>query len=244
MNIRSLLAFTLWLLIASAGCDRQGAAWEEARAADNVAAYQEFLEAYPDSPQANEAQQRILGLRRELAWEAARQADSIEAYQQFLEQFPDGEAVQQARNRLDELEGQEAWRALQQSTDLAALRAFADEYRGSAVGTQAEQRIAELEAAAARDRERAEEERRRREAEEAALSHRVQLAALRTQQQAHDGASRLQERLADVLGETRIEVQQSGNFHLLRTQPLSEQDALALCDRLKARGSDCLVVAR
>jgi hypothetical protein len=54
----------------------------------------------------------------------------------------------------------------------------------------------------------------------------------------------LQQRLADVLGETQVEIEQSGGFYLVRTEPLSEQDAGALCDRLRGGDQECLVVRR
>jgi hypothetical protein len=72
----------------------------------------------------------------------------------------------------------------------------------------------------------------------------VQLAALRSEERASQGAEELEQRLAEVLGETRIEVAQSGSYYVLRTEPLSEDDARALCDRLQASDQECLVVGR
>jgi len=247
MNIRALSVLTL-LLLGAAGCDRPGAAWDEAREADSIEAYRQFVEAYPDSPEVADAEQRILQLRREQAWEAARMEDSVAAYQAFLGEYSEGEFADQARSRLSILERQNAWRALEDSEDLEALRAFADEHRASPEATEAQARIAELEVARreaeARELARAEEERRRQQAERAARSHRVQLAALGTEEQARKGAQQLRERLAEALGDTGIEVQEAGNFYLLRTEPLLEEDAASLCERLKADGTDCLVVPR
>lgn len=248
MNIRSLSMITVFLLGAAAGCDRPGAAWDEAREADSVDAYRQFVEAYPDSPQASDAEQRILELRREQAWESARMEDTVEAYQAFLGEYSEGEFASQARSRLSVMQRQSAWQALEDSDDPEALQAFADEYQDSSEAAEAEARIAEIQdarrEAEAREREAAEAERRRLEAERAARSHRVQLAALRTAEQARQGAQRLREQLGDMLGGTGIEVQASGNLHLLRTEPLEEDAAAELCDRLKAAGTDCLVVPR
>lgn len=247
MNIRVLLVLILFML-GAAGCDSPGAAWDEAREADSIEAYQQFVDAYPDSPEASDAEQRILELRREQAWEAARMEDTVEAYQAFLGEYSEGELADQARSRLSVLERQSAWQALEGSDDLEALQAFADDYRESPEATEAQARIAELEEARreaeARERERAEEERRRLEAERAARSHRVQLAALRTAEQAEQGAQRLREQLGDLLGESDVEVQSSGNLHLLRTEPMEEDAAAELCNQLKAAGNDCLVVPR
>lgn len=248
MNIRSLSVLTVFLLGATAGCDSPDAAWEEAREADSIEAYRQFVEAYPDSPQASDAEQRIVELRREQAWEAARMEDTVEAYQAFLGEHSEGELADQARSRLSVLERQNAWQALEDSDDLEALQAFADEYRDGPEAAEAQARIAELQEARreaeARERARAEEERRRLEAERAARSHRVQLAALRSAEQARQGAQRLREQLGDMLGESDIEVRPSGDLHLLQTEPMEEDAAAELCDQLKAAGNDCLVVPR
>jgi hypothetical protein len=248
MKTRSFAAVALLAVTLAAGCDRQEAAWREAEEADTMGAYRQYLENYPESPNAEEARQRMLALRRENLWRQAEQADSVEGYQAFLAEFPEGEEAEQARSRLAGLQGQSEWEALRGSRDPAALREFAERYQGRPIGDQARQRLEELEVAAreaeAREQARLEDEEERRRAEEAAATHRVQLAALRSEQQARDGTRVLEEQLGDLLGDTGIEVAQSGGFYLLRTEPLSEQEALALCERLRERDEECLVVRR
>ncbi len=228
------------------GCDRQQAAWEEAQEAGTMAAYQEFLETYPESPNAEQARARIDEMRRTQLWEEARQADSAAAYEAFLTEFPQSAEAEQARARLSELERTRQWEALQDSQDVQALRAFAEQHSGTPVAEQARQRASELEASAreaeAREQARLEEERRR--AEEATYTHRVQLAAFQTDARARQGARNLEQSLAAALGETGIEVQRSGRFYLVRTEPMPEDEARSLCDRLKTQGQDCLVVGR
>ena len=68
MNSRTLLAPSFLVLALVAGCNRQEADWEEAREADTVAAYQEFLEEHPESQQAQVAQQRMRALQRAERW--------------------------------------------------------------------------------------------------------------------------------------------------------------------------------
>jgi len=242
---RKLLAPLLLALAVVAGCDRQESAWQEARDADTVSAYQAFIEEYPESAQAEQAEQRIRDLRRSERWDQARDADSVEAYQEFLADFPDGPEADQARGRLADLEREREWEDLRQSNDIEALRDFAERHRGDPLADQARQRAEELEAQAReaeQARREAEEERRR--AEEAANTHRVQLAAFTSQERASQGAETLEQRLAEVLGEARIEVTQSGRYYLLRTEPLAEEDAQALCNRLQESDQDCMVVKR
>jgi hypothetical protein len=245
MNSRVFLAPVLLVLAMAAGCDRRESAWQDAREADTVAAYQSFIEDYPDSPQSEQARQRMRELQRAEQWERARGADSAEAYQQFVADFPEAPEAERARARFEELERERAWEDLRQSGDILALRDFAERHRGEPVADQARQRIEELEAQAReaeQARREAEEERRR--AEEATRTHRVQLAAFRSEERANQGVQLLEQRLARLLGETRLEVDRSGEFYLLRTQPLSEDDARALCSRLQENDQECLVTGR
>lgn len=245
MNRRALLAPSLLVLAMAAGCDRQESAWQEAREADDVSAYQAFVEEYPESPQAAEAEQRIHDLQRSKRWEQARDTDSVEAYERFLADFAEGQEAGQARSRLADLEREREWEGLRQSGDVEALRDFAERHRGDPAADQARQRAQELETQAReaeQARREAEEERRR--AEEAENTHRVQLAAFRSEERANQGAEALEQRLAEILRETRIEVGRSGTYYLLRTEPLPEEDAGALCNRLQERGQECLVVSR
>lgn len=242
MSFRVWSFVVLVLMITIAGCDRSGTAWEQAQEQDTVAAYEEFLQQYAESDQAVEARQRLTARRREQGWELASQADTADAYQAFLAQFPDSPQSEQARSRIESLQAQRRWERLEDSNDIAALRAFTERYGEHPAAEHAQQRIDRLEAEA---REHAREaERQRRLAEEAAHTHRVQLAALRTEDQARSGVSRLQERLADVLEDTQLEVVAAGNYHFVRTVPMREEQAIELCKRLKDRSQDCLVVPR
>lgn len=245
MNGRLRLGPILLVLAIAAGCDRQESEWEDAQTADNVSSYQEFLERYPDSARAGEAEQRIRALRAKERWEQARDTGSVEAHQQFLRDFPEAEQAEQARSRLTQLERDRDWENLRDSNDVQAIRAFGERHRGDPVAEEARQRIQQLETEAreaeARDQARLEAERRAAEAER---GHRVQLAAFRSEERANEGAEILERRLAEILAQTQIEVTQSGSYHLLRTQPLSEDDARSMCRRLQESDQECLVVDR
>jgi hypothetical protein len=230
----------LVLLALASGCDRQEAAWQEAREADTITAYEAYVAEYADGDQVGEAERRIRALRAAELWEQTREAETVEPYRRFLEQFPDSGQAEEARTRLEQINRQNEWATLRTSSDVDALRAFAARYAGQPVGQEAEQRVEELERAQAREQARLEAER----AEEAARTHRVQLAALRSREVAQNGASALETRLASILGETGLEVEPSGNFYLIRTEPLKEPQARSLCERLQAQNQDCLVVSR
>jgi hypothetical protein len=232
------------LVVLASGCDRQEAAWQEAKEADTIAAYQAYVEAHGDGPQADEAEQRIRALQAADLWKEIREAETVEAYERFLKRFPDSQEAEEARARIAELERQNEWAGLRTSSDIDALRAFAERYHDYPLGEEARQRIGELEEAEAREQARLEEERQRRLAEEATRTHRVQVAALRSEEQARDGAGRLEERLAATLGEIGLEIEESGRFYLIRTEPLTEPDARSLCERLQDQNQECFVVTR
>ena len=246
MIIRILfLALTLALI----GCDRQGDAWEEAQQQDTIAAYEAFAERYPDSSEAEQARARAESLRAEQAWNEALQRNTAEAYREFIEAHPDADMVDEARDRLATLEREAEWQDLADSENIAELRAFAADHPDSPEAELARDRISELEARAEaerRERERQQELERERQAqrEAAQRTHRVQLAAVRGQEQADRSIELLEQRLGEVLGEVGLEAQQSNGLFVLVTRPMRPEAAEALCERLKQRDQDCLVRER
>jgi len=239
----------LMLVLTLAACDRQGAQWEEAQQEDTIAAYEAFVERYPDSPNAEQARRRIETLRAEQAWATAQQRDTIEAYRDFIEDHPDAADAEDARARLESLEREAAWQELAESDDISALRAFADDHGGSPEAELARARARDLQAQAEaerRERELEQQREREREARRQAEqgTHRVQLAAFRDQDQANSGIEQLQQRLGEVLGNVALEAQRTNGLYRLVTQPMSQEQAEELCGTLKQRGRDCLVRRR
>lgn len=239
----------LLLVLSLGGCDRRQAAWEQAEQTDTVPAYQEFVQQYPDAEQVGEARVRIAAIEQAGQWERARSADSIEAYREFLADHPDAPEAAQARGRLAELEPLAQWEALQETTSQGALRAFVQRYPDHPSSVQARQRIAELEEAdrAAEERERAEEEARQkaeRERQQATATHRVQLAAFRSEAQAETAVATFGERHAELFDGIELESDRAGSYYRVRTGPMERAAAGELCERLKSQRQDCLVVVR
>ena len=230
------------LVTVTTACDRHEAAWEKARQTDTVSAYQAYLDDYGDTPQAADARARIKELERAAAWAAAEQADTVDAYRAFAERYPDSRQAAQAQARLAALERARAWQALSTTTDLEALTAFDERYAGEPEAEQARRRIAELAAEQEQAQARLAEE-RQREAR-ATLTHRVQLAAYRSADDAAKGIGRLEQQLASTLAGIALESLPSGRMHAVRTEPMPESEARALCAELKQAGQDCFVVRR
>ena len=242
----------LLLVIVVSACSRHDALWEEARDEDTVAAYEAYLERYPDGPRAQQARSRARTLQVEQAWRDARERDSRSAYEAFLESWPDSDFAEEARSRIEARQRAEIWRSLAASDDIARLEAFADRHRGSSEATLAADRIAVLqEEAVAEEIAAADPPRERRTAESSRDAagadegtHRVQLAAVSSAARARDGIARFERDYAEILDGVELRSEAAGDMHRLLTAPLSRERATALCEALKAAGQDCIVRAR
>jgi len=253
MNRSFILIATLLIAVALiAGCDTRQQDWEEARQADSLSAYQEFLEQYPDGEHADTARQRIAEIREQDAWETAHERDTREAYQAFVDEYPESTHAAQASSRINELERAASWSRLQDSRDISELETFVRRYPDSEEANVARERIEQLEAeqqAEARAREEA-EARARAEAEAAEVAatggFRVQLAAFRSENQARSAAQQIESRHESLLQGIEIEIlppDQRSSFYRLRTSLLAADAARNLCSNLQAEGQDCLVIS-
>jgi cell division septation protein DedD len=84
-----------------AGCSRRQDAWEEARAANTPAAYEQFLASYPEGEFASQARARAAELREAGAWQKAIAANTLDAYREFIRVYPDGRMSDEARIRIE-----------------------------------------------------------------------------------------------------------------------------------------------
>ena len=78
-------------------------------------------------------------------------------------------------------------------------------------------------------------------------SYRVQLAALRSEQAADDQWKKLQKAYPDLLGSlastvVKVDLGDKGTFYRLQAGALSEAAAKKLCEEMKSRKADCIVV--
>jgi len=88
--------------VMAAGCSRQESGWETAAERNTVAAYEDYLNRFPDGAHAEDARARILGLREADAWADAQRLRVPEALQRYLADWPDGAHAAQARRELAE----------------------------------------------------------------------------------------------------------------------------------------------
>ncbi len=102
-----------------AGQEQQ--AWEEALAAGDISAYQVFIDRFPQSPRALEAQRKIAAIEQQEAqqrardqeaavqqeWKAAAAKDTLAAYRQFARKHPQHPLVQKAEQRIKSLQAEQ-----------------------------------------------------------------------------------------------------------------------------------------
>lgn len=94
-------AASLLVLLALAGCARDGQDWRSAQQADTQEAYDAFLAKHPGSEFAPNAKERAGQLVEERDWAGATTSDTPEAYQSFIGRHPGGKWTQEARIRVE-----------------------------------------------------------------------------------------------------------------------------------------------
>jgi SPOR domain len=93
---------SLLLVLLLAGCSRQEADWGKAQRADTIAAYQQYLDDYPQGMHGKDAQARLTALVDEREWQRAIRLNTPEAYQVYLGGHPDGAHAADARARISD----------------------------------------------------------------------------------------------------------------------------------------------
>jgi len=94
-------AIALSASLGLAACSHEASDWKSAAAADTSESYQQFLQQYPNSPNAAQAHARVLQLQEDHDWQVASAADTRDAYEQFATQHPDSKWTQEARIRIE-----------------------------------------------------------------------------------------------------------------------------------------------
>lgn len=210
--------------------------WSLATRDDAPETYLEFLAKHPESAQADLARQRIAELKVINAWERAEFKDSPEGYELFIERHPDSEFVAEAGERIAVFARDEQWEFSSGSNDKTALISFIEDWPDAPQRSMAEAELAEIQLAedAKKPRERP-------------GAFRLQLAAFRSAESADTELRRLIELFPnnELLGPVRIVTPvENGDskLFLLKTVPMTSNEAKTLCDKLRARGQQCLVI--
>jgi len=126
--------------------------WERCRKENSLAAYNAYLDRFPDGPHADEALQGLKNREEETAWQQAGRIDKIYAYRTFLRSFPDGRFAADANTRIRQRqeaareEGEaDLWKSVKEQDSAAAYRDYLSKYPSGRFMEQANARLAELE---------------------------------------------------------------------------------------------------
>jgi hypothetical protein len=208
----SIVASCLAALLASAACGREEPAWSAARREGTRAAYADYMNRFPAGEHAGEARAAIRALEDDEAWARAERIGTPEAWQRYIGDWPEGRHVLLAQQLLVGFIPPETPAPVAPRAGAPPTDA-AD--AATAAGGAPLPGAFEVQLGAWRD--------------EAAA--REALAAWQ------DGRAALLEgygvRLAAPFGEGPA-------LWRLRTAPLAEAEARALCERIKGAGADCV----
>lgn len=105
-----ILALILILSIV-AGCDGEGAAWQEAEVDGSREALESFLEQFPDGGHATEANVLLTQLAADADWAAMGESPAITELGDFIEAYPQDARIDGARATLSRLESSRDWDA-------------------------------------------------------------------------------------------------------------------------------------
>ncbi len=225
-----------------AGCADPEKDWELAARDDSQETYLEFLAKHPDSEEADLARERIEQLKVIRAWERAEFKDTEDAYVAFVDKYPGSEFIPEAERRIAAFQRDRDWDLVAEARTSEALAGFIATWPDAPQREEAEAMLEEI-----------------RLAEQAAIeaatpkerpgAFRLQLAAFRTPQAAETELRRLVGLFpTELLGPVRIETpadrNNGGNLFLLKTVPMSGDEAREVCELLQRRKQQCVIINR
>ncbi len=239
------------ILVLLAACDSAQREWEAARAEDTQAAYQAFLERYPESELAAQAGTRLEVLRELEVWQQAVAADTPSSYEDYLAAYPSGAHAREAQLTIETLREAEAWEQAQALNTSEALETFLSHYPDGAHSDDARAAIDALstvDVPAALQAQALPQEAPPARAVEPEGEYQVQLGAFQSQESARKEGDRLEAAFGELLGgSVNVEPPEehgSGSYYRLKTRPMSEEDAREACDALRREQQSCFIVSR
>jgi hypothetical protein len=200
------------------GCGTAEYDWNQALAANTLAAYQSFIEHHGSSKYAADARGRVLALQDDRAWAQAEAGNTVEAYQKYLQRLGGGVHAPDAQYRITALERAQAWQSLLKDASPDSLQAFLQKYPQGPESNEARQRLA-------------------------ALDYRVQLAVARTRFVAERRRAQIQERFGKLVHGLVVMAPASPRAdYRVTSAPMNEADANAACVSLARSHQSCKVV--
>lgn len=170
--------------------------------------------------------------RQETGWRDAAREDTIAAYQAYLQDFPASAHAGEARARLRELQQQEAWAKANRLRTPEAWQRYLGDWPDGRHAPAARRLLSQFVPAGA---------------SAGSDAFAVQLGAYSTEEAAGAGREGFARDHATELGSVEWQIlaphDLATEYWRLRVGPFAEAPARDLCNRLKARGVDCVPVA-
>src|SRR6202166_1702030 len=241
---KAVFGVCLTLLLGIGGCSRQQSDWEKTRAANTTDSYEQFLKKYPSGEFTGQAQARVKELYEERDWQKARDTDTQEAYQAFLKQYPEGKWTEEARIRVENFSLAQAPSNATPAADTASTRG--NPTTGSPTATTAAAPPARTPAAAPAPKPAAAAPVPAAKPSGKAGSYGIQLGAFKSsadaanQRWAH--LDKEYPKLLTGLSPTVAPKKTgSGTLYRLQVAGLTEKQARAICNSLKAKSQPCVL---
>ena len=206
---------------ALAACSSAESDWQKAQAQNTTTAYEDFLQQHPNDTHAQEAKDHLQKLQDEQAWADAQKTNTADGYQQYLQKQPNGAHADDAHAQITALGRADAWKAAQAANTAQAMQDFLQKYSTGAEADQARTQLDKLQ------------------------GYRVQLATARDEKAAEKSRDALQAKFGSDLHNLEV-IPPSGSEkgHRVSSGPMTEEDAKAVCAKLKKEHQRCEVVKR
>lgn len=250
MNVVRLVA-ALLAMLAIVACSNPESDWQKAEIENTEAAYQAFLENYPDGEWGEKAQAQLDAIKDSRDWENAQTADAIEAYNNYLLAHPTGAHMGEARQRIGELETESAWSAAQTAGTREALEDFLLRYADTPQAEQARSQLAALTPppppppAPKPVAKKAPAKPATSAASIPKGNYQLQLGAFSSLSKAQSEQARIEKRFKATTGALIIQKPASGEqLYRVKSGGMAEAAARSACQKLKSAGQDCMVVRR
>lgn len=206
-----------------AGCNTAESDWQKATALNTEAAFQDFLTHHPNGAHAQEARDRIQALEDDQAWADAQKTATTDGYQQYLQKEPSGKHGDEAHTQITALERAAAWQSAQAANTEQALQDFIQKYTQGSEVDAAKAQLQKLQSE----------------------QYRVQLGTFRDGKAAEKARAGLQAKFGnDVHDIVVIPPSGTSKQHAVSSGPMTEDDAKAICAKLKKAHQHCEVVKR
>jgi len=206
-----------------AACSSADSDWQKAEGQNTEAAFQDFLTHHPNGPHSQQAHDRIQALEDDQAWADAQKTATADGYQQYLQKEPSGKHADEAHTQITALERAAAWKSAQSANTEQALQDFIQKYTQGPEVDQAKAQLQKLQSE----------------------KYRVRLGAFHDDKAAEKVRADLQTRFGnDVHDIVVMPPSGSSKQHEVSSGPMTEDDAKAVCAKLKKAHQHCEVVKR